>query len=140
MAVNDGKTLPAQKPGRCQNEAQLQRPLRRRGAKRQMQIARDSGVFPPLRAGQPGLDAKLSQALHQFDALVVGAAASQQRVQMQRAQSRARGGGFDSAHGAEGLRYWSNPRAQRVAFSRIARSSKSSLAGRRSRGAGGCHR
>ena len=50
------------------------------------EFAGDVRKLPRIRPGESDLVAELSQAVNQFDALIIGAPAAQQRVQVQNAE------------------------------------------------------
>ena len=82
MAMNDLNSFKLDQSRRAENETQLERTFRRCGVKRHAQLAYDLGKLAAIRPGHGDVVAETMETECEFCALVVGAAAGEQRVQM----------------------------------------------------------
>jgi hypothetical protein len=69
--------------GRAEDKPQLKRPLRGGGIERDLEVTDSFGEFPPFRPCKPDALAQLAQAGSQLNALVIRAAAGEQRIKME---------------------------------------------------------
>ena len=90
MAMNDLNSLTLDQSRRTENETQLERTFGRRDVKGHAQLAYDLGKLAAIRPGHGDLMAETTQTEGEFCALVVGAAAGEQRIQLKESK-RCRG-------------------------------------------------
>src|SRR5437879_13905734 len=87
MTVDNLNPLPSDHLRCPEDETQLERTFGRRGVKRHAQAANDAGKLAPVRPGHGDVMAEPKQTQREARALVVGAAAGQQRIQMKESKS-----------------------------------------------------